>query len=239
MEASTIKFIIRTFPSKCAYDGSLRNTFQRHAGPWWDWWVFPAPTWILPLSPVAPPESLRVAAVRDRSIDLEWDGPMTVTEYVISYQPAVPGGLQLQQRVPGDWSTVTIKELEPGLTYNISIYAVISDVLSAPVGVKVATRKYCMIILHLSWPFQVSAVRETSRRQRNFEGARLTMPQRLLLREIDHIYTHKHVPGSFGCVWGEAHRKGQVVAELHDWGILPGHISTQNFVIHIWMYNIW
>ncbi|XP_026559248.1 tenascin-R [Pseudonaja textilis] len=91
-------------------------------------------------SAVAPPESLQVAAVRDQSIDLEWDGPMAVTEYVISYQPAVPGGLQLQQRVPGDWSTVTLKELEPGLTYNISIYAVISEVLSAPVGVKVATQ---------------------------------------------------------------------------------------------------
>lgn len=86
-----------------------------------------------------------MAAISDRAIDLEWDGPMAVTEYVISYQPAVSGGLQLQQRVPGDWSSVTIKELEPGLTYNISVYAVISDVLSAPVGAKVATRKYCTI----------------------------------------------------------------------------------------------
>ncbi|XP_048353933.1 tenascin-R isoform X2 [Sphaerodactylus townsendi] len=91
-------------------------------------------------SAVAPPESLRVAAISDRSIDLEWDGPMAVTEYVISYQPAVPGGSQLQQRVPGDWSSVAIKELEPGLTYNISIYAVISEVLSAPVSAKVATQ---------------------------------------------------------------------------------------------------
>lgn len=73
---------------------------------------------------------------------------MAVTEYVISYQPAVPGGLQLQQRVPGDWTTVTLKELEPGLTYNISIYAVISEVLSPPLGVKVATRKYSLLILH-------------------------------------------------------------------------------------------
>uniref|UniRef100_A0A8D2L7H8 Tenascin-R n=1 Tax=Varanus komodoensis TaxID=61221 RepID=A0A8D2L7H8_VARKO len=91
-------------------------------------------------SAVAPPDSLRVAAIRDRSIDLEWDGPLTVTEYVISYQPATPGGLQLQQRVPGDWSSATLRELEPGLPYNISIYAVISEVLSAPVGVKVATQ---------------------------------------------------------------------------------------------------
>nr|XP_020141045.1 tenascin-R isoform X3 [Microcebus murinus] len=49
------------------------------------------------------------------------------------------GGLQLQQRVPGDWSGVTITELEPGLTYNISVYAVISNILSLPITAKVAT----------------------------------------------------------------------------------------------------
>ncbi|XP_072589189.1 tenascin-R isoform X3 [Vulpes vulpes] len=54
------------------------------------------------------------------------------------------GGLQLQQRVPGDWSGVTITELEPGLTYNISVYAVISNILSLPITAKVAT--------HLSTP---------------------------------------------------------------------------------------
>ncbi|XP_038614328.1 tenascin-R isoform X2 [Tachyglossus aculeatus] len=59
-------------------------------------------------------------------------------------RPTVRGGLQLQQRVPGDWSTVTLRELEPGLTYNISIYAVISDILSLPVSARVAT--------HLSTP---------------------------------------------------------------------------------------
>ncbi|XP_067323757.1 tenascin-R isoform X2 [Anolis sagrei] len=91
-------------------------------------------------SAVAPPESLRVAAISDRSVDLEWDGPMAVTEYVVSYQPAVSPGLQLQQRVPGDWSAVSIKELEPGLIYNISVFAVISEVLSVPVSVKVATQ---------------------------------------------------------------------------------------------------
>ncbi|XP_019355868.2 tenascin-R [Alligator mississippiensis] len=95
-------------------------------------------------SAVAPPEDLRVAGISDRSIDLEWGGPMAVTEYVISYQPAVPGGIQLQQRLPGDWSSITIKELEPGFTYNISIYAVISGIFSVPVTVKVTT--------HLSVP---------------------------------------------------------------------------------------
>ncbi|KAK1329244.1 hypothetical protein QTO34_011424 [Cnephaeus nilssonii] len=95
-------------------------------------------------SAAAPPEDLRVAGISDRSIELEWDGPMAVTEYVISYQPTALGGLQLQQRVPGDWRGVTITELEPGLTYNISVYAVISNILSLPITAKVAT--------HLSTP---------------------------------------------------------------------------------------
>ncbi|XP_069890517.1 tenascin-R isoform X3 [Dipodomys merriami] len=107
-------------------------------------------------SAVAPPEDLRVAGISDRSIELEWDGPMAVTEYVISYQPTARGGLQLQQRVPGDWSGVTITELEPGLTYNISVYAVISNILSLPITAKVAT--------HLSTPqgLQFKAITETT-----------------------------------------------------------------------------
>lgn len=100
----------------------------------------------------APPEDLRVAGVSDRSIELEWDGLMAVTEYVISYQPTAPGGLQLQQRVPGDWRGVTITELEPGLTYTISVYAVISNILSLPITAKVATRTYHSPVL-LHFPF--------------------------------------------------------------------------------------
>ena len=77
---------------------------------------------------------------------------MAVTEYVISYQPTALGGLQLQQRVPGDWSGVTISELEPGLTYNISVYAVISNILSLPITAKVATRTYHFpLLLHFSF----------------------------------------------------------------------------------------
>ncbi|KAK2496183.1 hypothetical protein MC885_003829 [Smutsia gigantea] len=107
-------------------------------------------------SAVAPPEDLRVAGISDRSIELEWDGPMAVTEYVISYQPTALGGLQLQQWVPGDWSGVTITELEPGLTYNISVYAVISNILSLPITAKVAT--------HLSTPqgLQFKMITETT-----------------------------------------------------------------------------
>uniref|UniRef100_A0A8C2UEB7 Tenascin-R n=1 Tax=Coturnix japonica TaxID=93934 RepID=A0A8C2UEB7_COTJA len=90
-------------------------------------------------SAVAPPENLRVTGISDSSIELAWDSPGAATEYVVSYQPAGPGGSQLQQRVPGDWSTISITELEPGVAYNVSIYAVISDVLSSPVTTKVTT----------------------------------------------------------------------------------------------------
>ncbi|NXC12198.1 TENR protein, partial [Corythaeola cristata] len=90
-------------------------------------------------SAVAPPENLRVTGISDSSIELTWDSPGAATEYVVSYQPVGPGGTQLQQRVPGDWSSITITELEPGVAYNVSVYAVISDVLSIPVTSKVMT----------------------------------------------------------------------------------------------------
>uniref|UniRef100_A0A8C9N5I6 Tenascin R n=1 Tax=Serinus canaria TaxID=9135 RepID=A0A8C9N5I6_SERCA len=95
----------------------------------------------IPLSfpPVSPPENLRVTAISDSSIELAWDSPGAATEYVVSYQPAVPGGTQLQQRVPGDWSSISITDLEPGVAYNVSIYAVISDVFSIPVTSRVMT----------------------------------------------------------------------------------------------------
>ncbi|KFP88943.1 Tenascin-R [Acanthisitta chloris] len=90
-------------------------------------------------SAVAPPANLRVTGMSETSIELMWDSPGAATEYVVSYQPAVPGGTQLQQRVPGDWSSITITDLEPGVAYNVSIYSVISDVLSNPVTTRVMT----------------------------------------------------------------------------------------------------
>ncbi|NWI04242.1 TENR protein, partial [Tichodroma muraria] len=90
-------------------------------------------------SAVSPPGNLRVTGISDSSIELAWDSPGAATEYVVSYQPTVPGGTQLQQRVPGDWSSITITDLEPGVAYNVSIYAVISDIFSIPVTSKVMT----------------------------------------------------------------------------------------------------
>uniref|UniRef100_A0A8C5PSV5 Tenascin R n=1 Tax=Leptobrachium leishanense TaxID=445787 RepID=A0A8C5PSV5_9ANUR len=92
---------------------------------------------------VASPVDFAVTAIGDHWMDLVWEGTSAVTEYVISYQPAVPGEWgtlqRLQQRVPGDWSTVTIKELEPGITYNISVCSVISEITSEPASITIAT----------------------------------------------------------------------------------------------------
>ncbi|KAG8436838.1 hypothetical protein GDO86_007792 [Hymenochirus boettgeri] len=94
-------------------------------------------------SEVASPIDLSVTAVGDHWMDLAWEGTSAVTEYVISYQPAVPGewGTQqrLQQRVPGDWGSVSIRELEPGTTYNISVCSVISDITSEPASITFST----------------------------------------------------------------------------------------------------
>ncbi|KAM4641046.1 tenascin-R [Discoglossus pictus] len=111
-------------------------------------------------SEVAAPVDLTVTAVGDHWIDLAWIGTSTVAEYVISYQPAVPGewGTQqrLQQRVPGDWSAVTVRELEPGVTYNISVCSVISDITSEPASITTST--------HISPPqgLQFTDVTQTS-----------------------------------------------------------------------------
>ncbi|KAM6165808.1 tenascin-R isoform 2-T2 [Erethizon dorsatum] len=91
--------------------------------------------------------------------DLARRGSVSVkraTRALTARQPTALGGLQLQQRVPGDWSGVTITELEPGLTYNISVYAVISNILSLPITAKVAT--------HLSTPqgLQFKTITETT-----------------------------------------------------------------------------
>ncbi|OCT85075.1 hypothetical protein XELAEV_18023238mg [Xenopus laevis] len=94
-------------------------------------------------SEVAPPVDFSVTAIGDHWMDLVWEGTTAVTEYVISYQPAVLGEWgtqqQLQQRVPGDWSSVTIRELEAGVTYNISVCSVISDITSEPASITMST----------------------------------------------------------------------------------------------------
>lgn len=107
-------------------------------------------------SEVSPPKDLTVVEVTPETVDLSWENEMRVTEYLITYAPTAPGGLELDMRVPGDQKVATIRELEPGLEYLISVYAVLSNKRSVPVSARVAT--------HLPEPegLKFKSVRETS-----------------------------------------------------------------------------
>uniref|UniRef100_A0AAQ5ZDL2 Tenascin C n=1 Tax=Amphiprion ocellaris TaxID=80972 RepID=A0AAQ5ZDL2_AMPOC len=108
------------------------------------------------LSTVSPPKDLTVVEVTPESVDLSWENEMRVTEYLITYVPTAAGGLELDMRVPGDQKMATVRELEPGVEYLISVYAVLSNKKSVPVSARVAT--------HLPEPegLKFKSVRETS-----------------------------------------------------------------------------
>ncbi|XP_032434088.1 tenascin isoform X3 [Xiphophorus hellerii] len=107
-------------------------------------------------SEVSPPKDLTVVEVTPETVDLSWENEMRVTEYLITYVPTAPGGLELDMRVPGDQKEATIQELEPGVEYLISVFAVLSNKKSVPVSARVAT--------HLPEPegLKFKSVRETS-----------------------------------------------------------------------------
>ncbi|XP_037339435.2 tenascin isoform X1 [Pungitius pungitius] len=107
-------------------------------------------------SGVSPPKDLSVVEVTPEAVDLTWENEMRVTEYLITYVPTAPGGLELDARVPGDQKMTTIRELEPGVEYLISVYALLNNKKSLPVSARVAT--------HLPEPegLKFKSVRETS-----------------------------------------------------------------------------
>ncbi|XP_051726646.1 tenascin-R [Ctenopharyngodon idella] len=88
---------------------------------------------------VSPPMNLQVQGVSENAIDLQWEGPVFLTDYLITYAPTTPGGVQLEIRVPGNVTNTTIKGLEPGLEYNINVYAVIDNIISAPMNTLAST----------------------------------------------------------------------------------------------------
>jgi len=88
---------------------------------------------------VSPPMKLQVQGVSENTIDLQWEGPVFLTDYLITYAPTTPGGVQLEIRVPGNVTNTTIKGLEPGLEYNINVYAVIDNIISAPMNTLAST----------------------------------------------------------------------------------------------------
>ncbi|XP_044161354.1 tenascin isoform X2 [Bufo gargarizans] len=90
-------------------------------------------------SEVSPPKDLVVTNVTDKTMNLEWANKIKVTQYLITYVPTSPGGLEFDFRVPGDQTTATIRELEPGVEYFVRVYAILKDQKSIPVSARVAT----------------------------------------------------------------------------------------------------
>uniref|UniRef100_A0A8C7RDV8 Tenascin Cb n=1 Tax=Oncorhynchus mykiss TaxID=8022 RepID=A0A8C7RDV8_ONCMY len=107
-------------------------------------------------SEVSPPKDLTVLEVTPETVDLSWVNEMQVSEYLVTYVPTGLGGLELDMRVPGDKKTATISELEPGVEYLISVFAVLNNKRSVPVSARVAT--------HLPVPegLKFTSVRETA-----------------------------------------------------------------------------
>lgn len=84
---------------------------------------------------------MTVTEVDSETVDLSWVNEMVVTEYLITYVPTAPGGLEMELRVSGEKKTATIKELEPGIEYLISVFAILNGKMSVPVSARIATRK--------------------------------------------------------------------------------------------------
>uniref|UniRef100_A0A8C7I8W1 Tenascin R (restrictin, janusin) n=1 Tax=Oncorhynchus kisutch TaxID=8019 RepID=A0A8C7I8W1_ONCKI len=90
-------------------------------------------------SAVAPALNLRMRGVTEHTIDLEWEGSVLMTDYLVTYVATSPGGVQLEIRIPGNTTTCSIRDLEPGIEYNINVYAVLNNVISAPTNTQVST----------------------------------------------------------------------------------------------------
>ncbi|XP_045152574.1 tenascin isoform X1 [Echinops telfairi] len=90
-------------------------------------------------SEVSPPKDLIVTEVTEETVNLAWDNEMRVTEYLVVYTPTHTGGLEMQFRVPGDQTSTTIRELEPGVEYFIRVFAILENKRSIPVSARVAT----------------------------------------------------------------------------------------------------
>ncbi|XP_039206891.1 tenascin isoform X1 [Crotalus tigris] len=90
-------------------------------------------------SDVSPPKDLLITEVTDKTINLEWANENIVNEYLISYIPTSTGGLELHFRVPGNKTSATIQELEPGVEYFIRVFAILRNKKSIPINARIAT----------------------------------------------------------------------------------------------------
>lgn len=96
---------------------------------------------------MSPAKDLTVGEVTSETVDLSWRNEMLVTDYLVTYVPTSPGGLLQEFMVTGDKTAATVKGLEPGIEYLISVYAVLNKKRSVPVSARVATGITTRIIL--------------------------------------------------------------------------------------------
>ncbi|XP_033960707.1 tenascin-R isoform X4 [Pseudochaenichthys georgianus] len=88
---------------------------------------------------VAPAMNVKIRGVTDRTIDVEWEGSVVLTDFLVTYTPSSPGGVQLEIRIPGNTTTCTISGLEAGIEFNINVFAVINNSISVPASITVST----------------------------------------------------------------------------------------------------
>ncbi|XP_074507353.1 tenascin-R isoform X2 [Sebastes fasciatus] len=88
---------------------------------------------------VAPAMNVKIRGVTDRTVDVEWEGSVVLTDFLVTYTPSSLGGVQLEIRIPGNTTTCSISGLEAGMEYNINVFAVINNTISVPASITVST----------------------------------------------------------------------------------------------------
>uniref|UniRef100_A0A8C5B4V7 Tenascin R (restrictin, janusin) n=1 Tax=Gadus morhua TaxID=8049 RepID=A0A8C5B4V7_GADMO len=83
--------------------------------------------------------NVRVRGVTERTIELEWEGSAVLTDFLLTYAPSSPGGVELELRLPGNSTSCLISELGAGVEYNINVFAVINNSISVPSSITVST----------------------------------------------------------------------------------------------------